>query len=85
MTAFTAETLLAGHHEGWSEGALIQVLKGCHYELHGFEGSWRSWKHPGDSRVLTLWMPPGRIVYRKYVQRVAKHLKELRERGEDCG
>jgi len=83
VTVFTAEYLLAGHHTGWPEGELDQVLRASHYELHGFEGSWRSWKHPGDARVLTLWMPPGTPVRRQYVEKVAKHLKELRERGEE--
>jgi hypothetical protein len=78
--AFDVNALLAGEHAGWDPGALVQVLRDAKYVMLGHEGAWSSWKHEDDARVVTIWTPPGRTVHRKYVEKVANHLREMRER-----
>lgn len=80
MSEEDLQRVLDGKHDGWQETAVYAILQAAGYQVVGSEGAWRSWKHVEDPRVITIWMPPGRPVYRKYVEKVAVHVKAVRER-----
>lgn len=60
---------------------LEQVLQGCGYTRVGVEGPYRTWKHDGYSRLLTVRDEGAQPMYSRYIDKTGRHLRAVRNAG----